>query len=105
MTCRGIPDLSASRLPRWRFAALVAALLIAPPPGEAMERTRVYAVVVDGLDARMVNATATPHLWALIHDGQERATFYPVGRPAMLAVTNTNHTSIATGVWAAGPDK
>ena len=81
-------------------AAFLTGAPVATSHAGAQPRTRVYVIIVDGLDARMVSATSTPHLWQLIHGGDDRAVFYPAGRAAMLAVTNTNHASLGTGLWA-----
>src|SRR6266481_8267297 len=67
----------------------------------AADRPRVYVVLVDGLDASLVNDQLTPTLWHLIHGGRERATFYPQGRAVMPTVTNTNHASLMTAAYAA----
>ncbi|MGH7898939.1 MAG: alkaline phosphatase family protein, partial [Candidatus Binatia bacterium] len=58
-------------------------------------KPRVYVVLIDGLDARVVSADATPALWQLSRSG----TFYPRGRAVMPTVTNTNHVSIVTGAY------
>jgi hypothetical protein len=61
---------------------------------------RVYIVLIDGLDARFVNAELTPTLWALGHGGKDHATFYPDARAVMPSVTNTNHAAIMTAAYA-----
>jgi type I phosphodiesterase/nucleotide pyrophosphatase len=67
----------------------------------AAERPRVYVVLVDGLDASLVNDQLTPTLWQLIHGGRDRTTFYPQGRSVMPTVTNTNHAALMTAAYAA----
>ena len=44
--------------------------------------------------------TLTPNLWKLATGPKGGGAYYPEGRAVMPTVTNTNHVSIATGVYA-----
>jgi hypothetical protein len=81
------------------FSIALLSLLLSTPAHA--QRTRVYIVIVDGLDAAAVSEASTPTLWRLAHGGSEPATFYPHGRAVMPAVTTTNHAAILTGSYAA----
>ncbi|MEA2626449.1 MAG: hypothetical protein QOD06_2494 [Candidatus Binatota bacterium] len=76
------------------------ALVVSVTPSWSASLPRVYVVLVDGLGARSFSAELTPALWDLTHGHEERATFYSNARAVMPAVTNTNHVSIMTGVYA-----
>src|SRR5262245_14801713 len=90
----------ASRVPRLWLAAVIAAVLLAVVP-PAAARTRVWVVLVDGLNASSFGEQTTPTLWTLVHGGVERATYYAGGQAVMPTVTNTNHAALITASYPA----
>ena len=87
-----------------RFAGLIPlAALLALPAGAAAQappRPVVYVIVVDGLDGDKVDAGGAPFVSSLL-EGKEgaAATYYRESRSTMVAETNPNHTSMATGAY------
>lgn len=91
------------RMARQSRLTLVLVVLLALAPGGAgagLPRPRVYVVLVDGLGADALAATAPPVLRAMIH-GATRGRFYTRAQAVMPTVTITNHVSVATGVYPA----
>ena len=83
-----------------RAVLLLLVILFSAVATEA-QRPNVYIVIVDALDAALVNAELTPNLWRLATGDTDRTTFYPRGRSVMPTVTNTNHASVMTASYAA----
>ena len=87
-----------------RFAGLIvlAALFALPAAAgaQAPPRPIVYVIVVDGLDGDKVDAGGTPFISSLL-EGKEgaAASYYRESRSTMIAETNPNHTSMATGAY------
>src|SRR5687768_2963354 len=63
-------------------------------------RPIVYVIVIDGLDGDRVDAGGAPFIKSML-DGQQgaAATYYRESRSTMIAETNPNHTSMATGAY------
>jgi hypothetical protein len=83
-----------------RFALFAIAYLLATATGTLGAGTRVYIVLIDGLDASFVGASLTPNLWQLATGPGTRRTFYPHASAVMPSVTTTNHVAIITGTYA-----
>lgn len=83
----------------WTAVLLLLCCLVAA--AGAVERTRVYVVLVDGLDAAFVSEALTPTLWGLARGPGGAATFYPAGRAVMPSVTTTNHAAVMTASYTA----
>ena len=81
------------------FLALCLAL-----PGAASaqsaQRPMVYVIVIDGLDGDRIDAGGAPFIKGML-EGKEgaAATYYRESRSTMIAETNPNHTSMATGAY------
>ncbi len=87
-----------------RLAPLVIAALLVALPAAASAQTppapKVYVIVIDGLDGDKVDSGGAPFVKSLL-DGQQgaAATYYRESRSTMIAETNPNHTSMATGAY------
>ena len=88
--------------PMTRFVLLALGALLAIPAGAAAaaDRPQVYVIVIDGLDGDRVDSGSAPFVKSLI-DGKEgaSATYFAESRSTMIAETNPNHTSMATGAY------
>jgi hypothetical protein len=75
---------------------LVALVAVAPMPAsaQAVDKTRVYVVVIDGLNIEEV--PLMPFLSSLVDEGH----YYPESRGVMVAETLPNHMSMVTGQYA-----
>lgn len=78
--------------------ALVLGVTAAEP---AAARSRVYVVLVDGLNAAAISESLTPSLWALAHSQGDHATYYPGAHAVIPSVTNTNYTALLTASYPA----
>jgi len=86
---------------RLRWLALALVLCGAAAAVAAPARTRVYIVLIDGLNASALTEQLTPTLWALAHGHGERATYYAAAHAVMPTVTNTNHAALLTASYPA----
>jgi hypothetical protein len=64
-------------------------------------RPLTYVIVIDGLDGDRVDQGEAPFIKSLIDGGVDgaSATYYKESRSTMVAETNPNHTSMATGAY------
>ena len=81
--------------------AVAAALCLSADARAAEQRTRVYIVLIDGMNASAVTEQLTPTLWSLAHGQGDRATYYTAAHAVMPTVTNTNHAALMTGSYPA----
>ena len=67
---------------------------------QTADRPLVYVIVIDGLDGDRVDAGGAPFVKSML-EGKEgaAATYYRESRSTMIAETNPNHTSMATGAY------
>ena len=81
-------------------ALLGLALIVPAAAGAQNERPIVYVIVIDGLDGDRIDAGGAPFIKSMI-EGKEgaAATYYSESRSTMIAETNPNHTSMATGAY------
>src|SRR5262245_26097627 len=84
-----------------RRALLAIVLLFVTATRAGAADTRVYIVLIDGLDASSVGQTLTPNLWQLATSPETRGAFYPHASAVMPSVTSPNHVAIMTGTYAA----
>ena len=81
---------------------LLCLLSLALPAGAAAQadRPRVFVIAIDGLDGDRIDAGRAPFIKSLL-EGKEgaAATYYRESRSTMIAETNPNHTSMATGAY------
>jgi len=75
-------------------------LLTATAEAQTPDRPKVYVIVIDGLDGDRVDGGGAPFIKSLL-EGKEggAATYYRESRSTMIAETNPNHTSMATGAY------
>ena len=85
----------------WLAGAFVLALSATAAAGAGAARTRVYVVLIDGLNAASLTEQFTPTLWSLVHGHGDRATYYSAARAVMPTVTNTNHAALLTASYPA----
>jgi hypothetical protein len=84
-----------------RLSFLVLAQMLLTATGVWAAGSRVYIVLVDGLDASFVGEQLTPNLWQLATEPTARGAFYPHAQAVMPSVTTPNHAAIMTGTYAA----
>jgi predicted AlkP superfamily pyrophosphatase or phosphodiesterase len=79
---------------------LYALILPATAAAQTANRPSVYVIVIDGLDGDRVDAGGAPFIKSMI-EGREgaAATYWRESRSTMIAETNPNHTSMATGAY------
>jgi hypothetical protein len=88
----------STRLQRLALVATVGLFASAAP---ADARTRVYVVLIDGMNASALTQQLTPTLWNLAHGQGDHATYYSAAHAVMPAVTNTNHAALMTASYPA----
>src|SRR5271169_5520451 len=87
----------------FRLRSLILTLTVCVLAGTsaAATRTRVYVVLVDGLNASAVAEPLMPTLWSVAHSHDGHATFYSNAHAVMPTVTNPNHAALLTASYPA----
>ena len=91
----------ASRPIRLQWLALGLALCAPVSAAAVAAQTRVYVVLIDGLNASALTEQLTPSLWSLVQGAGDRATYYTAAHAVMPTVTNTNHAALLTASYPA----
>jgi hypothetical protein len=73
---------------------------MAAAAAEPSKRPLVYVIVIDGLDGDRVDSGGAPFIKSML-EGREgaAATYFRESRSTMIAETNPNHVSMATGAY------
>jgi hypothetical protein len=67
---------------------------------QASDRPQVFVVVIDGLDGDRVDSGGAPFIKSMLLGNEgAAATYYRESRSTMIAETNPNHVSMATGAY------
>ena len=86
---------------RLRWLAAAALVTLSASAGAADGHTRIYVVLIDGMNASALSEQLTPTLWNLAHGQGDRATYYASAHAVMPTVTNTNHAALMTASYPA----